>query len=116
MFTIQLNNLKFFSYHGLHDEERILGNNYEVNIELSFDSNDMITELGQTIDYVSVYKIIKQRMAVPTVLLETLAQDLAELVRAADNRIKSITVSVEKKNPPIPGMEGSVGVSYKKDF
>ena len=55
-------------------------------------------------------------MAVPTALLETLAQDLAEQVHDADKRIRSITVSVNKKNPPIPGMEGSVAVIYKTDF
>jgi dihydroneopterin aldolase len=33
-----------------------------------------------------------------------------------DNRIRSISVSVEKKNPPIPNMEATVSVTYKKDF
>lgn len=116
MITIRLNELQFHSYHGVHEEEEILGNNYEVNVELSFDSTEIITELQQTINYVTVYEIIKQRMAVPTALLETLAQDLAEQIHDADKRIRSITVSVKKKNPPVPGMEGTVGVSYKMDF
>lgn len=116
MITIRLNKLQFYSYHGVHEEEKILGNNYEVHVELSFSSNEIITELQQTINYVLLYEIIKQRMAVSTALLETLAQDLAEQVHDADKRIRSITVSVNKKNPPIPGMEGSVAVIYKTDF
>jgi len=116
MVTIQLKNLLFYSCHGVHAEEKILGNNFEVNIELSFDAGDRIDSLEQTINYASVYELIKQRMAIPTELLETLAWDIAHQVHAMDNRVLSITVAVEKKNPPIPGMEGSVGVKYHKDF
>ena len=116
MFTISLNNLIFFSFHGVHVEERILGNKYEVNVELSFNAYEQITTLKQTINYASVYEIIKQRMNIPAKLLETLAQDLAQKIVDLDNRITSIMVAIEKKNPPISNMEGSVSVKYKKDF
>ena len=111
MFTINLHNLIFHSYHGIHEEERILGNEFEVNVNLSFIADEYITTLEQTINYATVYEIIKQRMLTATPLLETLVQDLTDEIRAFDNRIKSISVSVEKKNPPMPNMEGS-----KKDF
>ena len=116
MFTIHFNHLKFFSYHGIHDEERILGNDYEVNVSLSFEAAENITSLKQTINYVSVYQIIKKRMDIPAALLETLAGDLVQKIYSADHRIRSISVSVEKKNPPIPKMEGSVTVLCTKDF
>ena len=116
MFTINLHNLIFHSYHGIHEEERILGNEFEVNVNLSFIADEYITTLEQTINYATVYEIIKQRMLTATPLLETLVQNLAEEIRAFDNRIQSISVSVEKKNPPIANMEGSVSVHYKKDF
>jgi dihydroneopterin aldolase len=116
MFTINLQNLIFHSFHGVHEEERILGNTFEVNTSLSFITDEQITTLEHTINYAAVYEIIKQRMQTPTPLLETLVQNLAEEIRAFDNRIKSISVSVEKKNPPIPNIEGSVSVHYKKDF
>ena len=116
MFTINLHNLIFHSYHGIHEEERILGNEFEVNVSLTFITDEYIATLEQTINYAAIYKIIKQRMQITTPLLETLVQDLTEAIRAFDNQIKSISVSVEKKNPPIPNMEGSVSVHYEKDF
>ncbi len=116
MFTISLHNLKFFAFHGVYEEERILGNNYEVNVALSFDPVEEVTTLEQTINYQSVFEIVKQNMLIPTALLETLAQRLAQDIHAFDNRIKSISVSVEKKNPPISNMEGAVSVNYKKEF
>ena len=116
MFTINLHNLNFFSFHGLHEEEKILGNNFVVHVFLSMLTNENITSLEQTINYASVYSIIKQRMAVPTGLLETLAQDIAQEIHLFDERIISISITVEKKDPPIPNISGSVSVNYKKDY
>jgi 7,8-dihydroneopterin aldolase/epimerase/oxygenase len=116
MFIINLHNLIFHSFHGVYDEERILGNEFEVNVSIGFDTDEQIISLEQTVNYVSVYEIVKQRMAVPTALLETLAQELTYKIHDFDNRIKSVSVSVKKKNPPISNMEGSVGVHYKKVF
>jgi 7,8-dihydroneopterin aldolase/epimerase/oxygenase len=116
MFTINLHNLIFHSFHGVYDEEKILGSEFKVNISIGFDTDKQVNSLEQTVNYASVYKIIKQRMAIPTPLLETLAQELTNEIYDFDNRIKSISVSVEKKNPPISNMEGSVSVHYKKVF
>ena len=116
MFTIHLTNLYFFSFHGLHDEERILGGGYEVNADVSFAEHESIIALHQTIDYAKIYAIIKQRMNLPTALLETVAQDLAQLIYSMDNRVKSVSINIKKLHPPITNFQGSAGVSYKKDF
>ena len=116
MVTIQLKNLLFFSHHGIHEEEKVLGNTFEINVDISFNETDRIDSLEQTINYASVYDIIRQRMTIPTELLETLTQDIAHQIHVFDSRIISIMVSVEKKKPPIPGMEGSVGVTFSKEF
>jgi dihydroneopterin aldolase len=116
MFTIQLHNLQFFSFHGLYQEERLLGGRYELNADISFDTGEKIALLEQTIDYVKIYHIIKQQMNIPTALLETVAQDLALKMHECDNRITSVTISLKKINPPITNFQGSVAVSYKKDF
>ena len=116
MLTINLHNLIFHAFHGVYAAERILGNTFVVDVSISFQVEENISTLEQTINYASVYKIIKQRMLVPTALLETLVQDLAQLIHTFDKRIKSISISVEKKNPPIPNIEGYVSVNYKKEF
>ena len=116
MFTINLHNLVFHAYHGVYEEERILGNDFEVNVSLAFEADEPVTSLHNTINYVSIYNIVKQKMAIALPLLETLAQELTQEIYDFDNRIKSISVSVGKKNPPISNMEGSVSVHYKKTF
>ena len=116
MFTIHLHNLQFFSFHGVHEEERILGNEYEVNVAVSFEEKGSVNKIDDTINYVLIFELVKQRMNKPTALLETVAQDIANQVHSADNRVRSVTVSVKKKNPPIANIEGSVSVSYTKEF
>jgi len=116
MFTINLHNLQFHAFHGVYEEEQIIGNTFVVDVSLDYNASVAINSLEQTVNYATVYQIIKQRMQTATPLLETLAQDMTNEIYAYDNRIKSISIRVEKKNPPIPEFEGSVSVHYKKDF
>ncbi len=116
LYTIHLSNLKFFSFHGLYEEEKILGGEFIVDATVNFNVTGSITSIEQTIDYSKIYDVIKQRMAVPTALLETVAQDLADIVYAGDNRITSINICITKVNPPISNFRGNVGVQYQKNF
>lgn len=116
MFTIHLTNLKFFSFHGVHEEEKVLGGEYIVNAELSFMAAFPVTELEQTIDYSKIYALIKQRMQQPSALLETVAQDLAHGIYALDQRVASAVISITKVNPPMQQFRGSVTVQYKNTF
>ncbi len=116
LYTIHLSNLKFFSFHGLYEEEKILGGEFIVDATVNFNVTGSIASIEQTIDYSKIYDVIKQRMAVPTALLETVAQDLADIVYAGDNRITSINICITKVNPPISNFRGNVGVQYQKNF
>ena len=116
MLSIHLNKLKFHSFHGMHEEEKILGNELELNITVLVQSDEKIVSLKQTVNYVTLYEIIKQRMDTPTPLLETVAQDLAEMICSFDDRIKSVEINIKKLNPPIHNFHGQISVSYKKEL
>lgn len=116
MFTINLNQLCFFSYHGVHEEEKILGNEFEVDAAVIFESDARVTSIDQTVNYVDIYNAIKKRMGIPTELLETLAQDLVDMIQQTDSRIRQVSVSIKKKHPPVTNITGSISVSYKKTF
>ena len=116
MLTIHLHNLLFHSFHGMYKEEKILGNNFEVNVDVSIKAQQNITKLKQSVDYVSLYTVIKEVMDKPTPLLEMLVQELAEKIRLSDEKIDSVNISIKKLNPPIGNLQGTVGVSYSKIF
>jgi 7,8-dihydroneopterin aldolase/epimerase/oxygenase len=114
MMFIHLHNLNFYSFHGVHEEERILGADYELNISAGFGpSTDIIRELDETLDYTAVYDLVKQRMAVPTPLLETIAMEISAAIQSKYPSVDKIFISIKKLYPPINNFEGSVGVSFE---
>ena len=117
MITIHLYNVKFYSYHGIHEEEKLLGNDYEVNADIQFhEEHSQIDSISQTINYVELFEIIKARMEIPTDLLETIVMDIGNTIHEKHNYVRSIYVSLKKVNPPVAYMQGSVGVSWHKEF
>ena len=109
--AIHLNKLKFFAYHGIHPEEQRLGTNFEVNVDITFDQLEPIRKINQTIDYTRVYAMVKNRMMIPTALLETVAREMVDEIMEADARIVEVVVKITKINPPISNFSGQVGVS-----
>lgn len=114
MLSIHLHNLHFFAHHGIYDEERILGNHFEVNMTVKHSPKRLpVKHLSDTVDYISVYEMVKERMSVPTALLETLATDIAQQVLQRFELAESVFISIRKLHPPVSRMEGSVGVSFE---
>lgn len=116
MLTIHLQNLKFFAYHGYHDEERILGNEYEVDATVQFHEPQEINHIDETINYTRLYGIIENRMQIPSKLLEPLAMDIGTTMKKEFLQIQSISIKITKMHPPISGLQGSVAVLWHKEF
>lgn len=115
MFTIQLQNLLFKSFHGLYAEEKILGNNFIVNVTVKYLTNDeSITSLDKTINYELIFEIVERRMSLPTELLETVTMQIASEILNKFTLVNEVDVSIAKQNPPIKNYVGNVVVSYHK--
>jgi dihydroneopterin aldolase len=117
MVTVQLKDLLFNAFHGILEEEKILGNEYVVNASIEFhEMDEVITHIVDTVNYSIIYNIIKKRMAIPTPLLETIVMETGNEICETFPYIKSIFISIEKKYPPIEAMQGSAVVSWHKQF
>lgn len=115
--TITLNDLRFYGYHGLFPEEKIIGNEFQVDVEVSFQPAPMIiSEISATINYAEVYRLIKNRMEVPTELLETLAMSITESIQQQFSSVTQISIHIRKMHPPMAFFEGNVGVRYVRSF
>ncbi len=117
MIKVQLHQLKFNSFHGIHEEEKILGNEYVIDASVEFHENaQVITSIHETVNYADIYKIIKMRMEIPTPLLETILMEAGNDIHSRFPQLRSINISIKKMHPPIEGIEGSAIVSYHKEF
>ena len=117
MITIHLHKILFYSYHGVHDEEKILGKEYELSADVQFhEEQEVIYSIHQTINYVDIYQIIQQRMSVPSPLLETIIMDIGISIKKKYDKVRSISIHLKKVHPPVSGIQGSVAVRWEKEF
>ena len=84
----------FHAFHGLYEEEKKNGNNFVVNVDIEVDTDGIISDLQQTVDYVEVFQLIQKRMLQATPLLETLAQEMSQAIQRLDNKIATVSITI----------------------
>lgn len=102
---IVLEGIHCYGYHGVHLEERTLGQSFIVDIEIALDLRPagLSDDIRDTISYSDIYAIVKGDMEGPSkLLLESLAEGIAQKVISND-LVVSAKVRVKKTNPPIKG-------------
>lgn len=115
--TISLNNLRFFSYHGLYAEERKTGNDFLVNLSISYQpQSGTINDISGTIDYSQVYELVKAEMQKPRDLLETFVMEMTEIIHVSFPGITKIDISITKMHLPISNFQGQAVVRYTKEY
>ena len=93
----------------------MIGGEYLVNAIVEIDTsraeqNDL---LKSTVDYVSVYNVLKKEMSIPSKLLEVVLERIIEGIKKIDDNIDSVDVSIKKLSPPIGGNVDSVELRKK---
>ncbi len=109
---VSLHNAHFYAFHGFYPEEQVTGNEFVVNIETTMllRSLSMQEELTETVNYEQLYRIAKNAMAEPRQLLETVAADILEKIRARFTDLTAIRVSITKLHPPFGGAQAHATV------
>ncbi len=117
LLTIELSNLSFHAKHGVYAEEKLAGGQYNVNLFVSFTpAAEIVGQLEETVNYVSLYEIVKEHMEQATPLLETVAMLIADKIHEQYAQVKKIQVQVTKLEPPITQFVGHTGVNYTVEF
>ena len=113
--TIQLNDVKFYGYHGLYKEEQKVGNNFIVNLSIEFiPTAQKITCISETIDYVQVYHLVNTRMKMPTPLLETIVGDIADSIFEKFSIAQKVNIQITKEKVYIHTLNGNMSVALSK--
>lgn len=110
MHKIILENVKVYTNHGCLDEEAMIGSEYRVDLEVTADlsKSAKTDELSDTVDYVSLNRIIVEEMGKRSKLLEQVAQRILDRIFAEESLVEKAHVKVAKINPPIGGDVASV--------
>lgn len=118
MITVELKDIRMHAYHGVYEAERIDGSLFELNLSVQYNEHPQsdFQDLNQTIDYAVLFDIVRQRMMVPTPLLEKVAQSIIRRIRHQYPQAVDITLSIYKLNAMIPHLEGKVGVTLHTSY
>lgn len=102
---VALEGLEFHAYHGVYPHERESGNWFEVDIAVDTDFTEAAEhdDLMGTINYETLFRIVKEEMGKPSKLLETVAGKIADDVLKALPAAKAVELKISKLNPPIGG-------------
>lgn len=113
---IVLEGLEFHAYHGVYPHERDSGNWFEVDIavETDFTHGAKHDELSGTVNYETLFRIIKEEMEKPSKLLETVAGNIVDTVLNDLLKVTQVELKISKLNPPIGGKCRKASISLSK--
>ena len=97
--------MQFYAFHGVNPEEKILGQRFEVDVALSVDTRaaGLSDDLGQTINYAQVYKVVRRIVEEERFdLIEALAETLATQIGKQFGP-DAVRICVRKPHVPLKG-------------
>lgn len=116
MLTVALEQLRFFAYHGFYAEEGVLGNDFLLDIYVSFPEPEEVEALSETVNYAALYDIAREAMVVPQPLLEQVVYDISGIIHQRFPNITQTKVALRKMNPPMAGEIRNSLVVLEKNY
>ena len=115
MSIISIENMEFYAYHGCFKEEQQIGTWFQIDLNIEADTSkaELTDNLEDTIDYQSVYTVVKQQMMKKSKLLEHVARRILDAIMTKFP-VLSAEISIRKKNPPLGGKIGAVTVKLTR--
>lgn len=114
---IRLNSMLFYAHHGALAEERALGQQFEVDVEVSgnFSRDQGSDDLHWTVDYTLLYRAVQELFSSQEFnLLETCAGTIAEALLKKFTIVTTCTVRVRKPHVPMGGLLKCVEVEVSR--
>jgi len=102
--TIEIQNLRIHAFHGVLEQEHIVGNLYQIDCILTTDFSQAMTtdHLDDTISYADVVDVIQQEMKIPSQLLEHAGGRICRALRQHfGSRLQGIDLRIAKLSPPM---------------
>lgn len=102
MNSITLHKMKFFAYHGVGEQERMVGNHFEVTLKVRCPMQKAMTDddLDGTVNYAELYAVVEEEMAKPSLLLEHVAYRISQTVKKKFPTVEGGEITISKLTPP----------------
>jgi len=117
MAIISIEGMEFYAHHGYYHEERVIGTRFLIDLHFEADTREAQSsdELQKTVNYHSVYSMVREEMSVDSKLIEHVAARILRKVLSGFPQIVHAEVTICKMNPPLGGQVESVSVTLSSD-
>lgn len=112
-YNIEIRNAQFYAFHGVMEQEQIVGGHYTIDLSLKIAQLPDSDEIGDTVSYADVYEILKREMAIPSKLLESVCKRIIESIFSEQQLVNEVTITLTKVTPPMGGDNLSAAVTVK---
>lgn len=113
---LMIHGIRFHGYHGASEEERTLGRNFSIDVDLTCDTRPAASRdrLEDAVDYAKVFAaVLELGRGAHCQLLETLADRIAaHLLHSFP--VQAVRVRIHKYAPPLQGSVDFVGVEITR--
>lgn len=115
---IELENMKFYAYHGHYEVEQKVGNHFLVSLLAETEMRTALQSdrLRDAVDYQQIYALVLREMEIPSHLLEHVAERILSSLLSEVKGINSARVKISKMNPPMGGEIEKVSVTLERDM
>jgi dihydroneopterin aldolase len=104
-YKVSLENIRLYGYHGASENERELGQRFEIDVEITADLADAVASdrMAKTVNYEKVYRLVESEVVHEKYhLLETMADKIARDVLKQFDALE-VVVRIRKPSVPIAG-------------
>lgn len=115
MSVISIEGMEFFAYHGCFAEEQIIGTKFIVDIFMDVNTSKAETSdnLHDTVNYQSVYELVKEEMKTKSKLLEHVGRRILDKIETTFPKVDKSRIKIRKMNPPLGGKMNFVSVELE---
>lgn len=100
---IILREVRFHAFHGVMPQERKVGADFTVSLRVGMDLSlpAESDDVADTLNYATLYEVVKQQMEIPSQLLEHVAGRVGKAVMDTFPQVTGVDVTLTKLNPPM---------------
>lgn len=117
MDKIIMENMAFYGYHGVLQEEKVLGQKFYIDAKLYLDLKKagQTDDLNHTVSYAMVYETIESIMTKEKFdLLEALAHKVCGQILLSFEKIETVRLTIKKPSAPVAGNFDYFAVQIKR--
>ncbi len=114
---ISIEGLTLFARHGVGEDERLLGQNFILDLTLQVEAQSSLTsdDIADSVNYAHVVDLVRARFTTRSFcLLEAVAHHVIEALLTEFERVQHVRLRVHKPSAPVDAVFSSISVTLER--